>query len=354
MEADLTRLLGALSLEGEELDEVFVPDIAYDQVEERFQFSLVAKVLTKQHFHIQTLKDTLRNLWGGEDGVQVLGMGVNLFHVIIVEESRMMRVLQHELWLFEGYAILLKNADFGRAIGAHIREVIEVDKRSIEQEWGHYIRVKQHGDRNLRNEVVGNSEDFEPSMGNRGIRIRSYDRGVEDNNDDHQFKGTKPTSGGGLGDGETRLEHLYGDTHRRERPTSPPIVSCEEDNTGDDYQFTFATGVLHEVQGECLVVGIDTTNQLFPSKGVDITKLLQIGWRQPSPSGPRLLDEDCDVELSRHWQVLHSSSGEGYIVDPVGIAGGITLMWKDPSLVTVEREAEWWVEILVKDESKRP
>ncbi|GAA0184783.1 hypothetical protein LIER_32071 [Lithospermum erythrorhizon] len=96
MEADLIRVLGVLSLEGEELDEVFVLDTAYDRVEERFQFSLVAKVLTKQRFHIQTLKDTLRNLWGGEDGVQVLDMGVNLFHVIFVEESRMMRVLQHE------------------------------------------------------------------------------------------------------------------------------------------------------------------------------------------------------------------------------------------------------------------
>ncbi|GAA0184784.1 hypothetical protein LIER_32072 [Lithospermum erythrorhizon] len=204
-----------------------------------------------------------------------------------------------------------------------------------------FTRRQQHVDRNLRNEVVGNSQDFEPSMGNRGIRIRSYDRGVEDNNDDHQFRGTKPADGGGLGDGETRRgslqvgetrEHLYGDTHKKENQPQPLVVLRGEDSMGDDYKFTFATGVLHEeckwgdggkaslsgkrtkemslgeefsfdegyksqkltrthtknysggtkekedenannnllCPGECLVEGVDTTDQLLPSKGADM------------------------------------------------------------------------------------
>ncbi|GAA0182091.1 hypothetical protein LIER_42294 [Lithospermum erythrorhizon] len=81
-ESDLARVLGSLSLEGEELDELFVPDMAYDKVEERYQFSLVGRVLTKKKFHVQTFKDTVRNLWGVQEGVQVLDMGTNLFHFV--------------------------------------------------------------------------------------------------------------------------------------------------------------------------------------------------------------------------------------------------------------------------------
>ncbi|GAA0187351.1 hypothetical protein LIER_34639 [Lithospermum erythrorhizon] len=34
------------------------------------------------------------------------------------------------------------DVEFGRAIGAHIGDVVEVDRRCIDQERGHYIRVK--------------------------------------------------------------------------------------------------------------------------------------------------------------------------------------------------------------------
>ncbi|GAA0147881.1 hypothetical protein LIER_07476 [Lithospermum erythrorhizon] len=54
MDADLARVLGTLSLEGE----VFVPHVAYDRVKEKYQFSLVMKVLTRRRFHVQSLKDT--------------------------------------------------------------------------------------------------------------------------------------------------------------------------------------------------------------------------------------------------------------------------------------------------------
>ncbi|GAA0160034.1 hypothetical protein LIER_16681 [Lithospermum erythrorhizon] len=81
MEADLARVLGSLSLEGEELGELVVPDVAYDRVKEKYQFSLVVKVLD---------------------------MGVNLFHVIFVDDVQILMVLQGEPWLFEGHALLIR------------------------------------------------------------------------------------------------------------------------------------------------------------------------------------------------------------------------------------------------------
>ncbi|GAA0162515.1 hypothetical protein LIER_18592 [Lithospermum erythrorhizon] len=90
-ESDLARVLGSLMLEGEKLGEVVVPDIAYDRVEEKYQYSLVVKVLSKRRFHVQTLKDTIRGLWGGSEGVQVLDMGGSLFHVIFLDDVKMLR-----------------------------------------------------------------------------------------------------------------------------------------------------------------------------------------------------------------------------------------------------------------------
>ncbi|GAA0165635.1 hypothetical protein LIER_40026 [Lithospermum erythrorhizon] len=124
---------------------------------------LVGKVLTKKKFHVQTFKDTVRALWGGQEGMQVLDMGFKLFHFIFNDATEMARVLQGEPWLFDGYAILLGpwkvglqtdqytleclpcwvqvwnlplefvDAKMDRAVGAHIGTVIEVEERSIIQ-----------------------------------------------------------------------------------------------------------------------------------------------------------------------------------------------------------------------------
>ncbi|GAA0168168.1 hypothetical protein LIER_22942 [Lithospermum erythrorhizon] len=164
--------MGSMSLEGEELGEVIVQDYAYDRVEERFQFSVIGRVLTQKKFHVPTLKDTVRALWGGEEGVQILDMGSNLFHFVFNEGAQMVRVLQGEPWLFKGYAIIIKRwfpgmqvedvvldslpcwvqvwnlplgyvgAEFGQTTGAHIGEFMELDKCSIEEERGLYVRVR--------------------------------------------------------------------------------------------------------------------------------------------------------------------------------------------------------------------
>ncbi|GAA0168697.1 hypothetical protein LIER_23356 [Lithospermum erythrorhizon] len=88
MEADLSRVLGSLSLEGEELGEVIVPDVTFDLVGEKFQYSLVGRV----------------QIWN-------LPLG-------------------------------FVNKEMGLSIGAHIGTVLEVDTRGLEQERGCYVRVK--------------------------------------------------------------------------------------------------------------------------------------------------------------------------------------------------------------------
>ncbi|GAA0176902.1 hypothetical protein LIER_29628 [Lithospermum erythrorhizon] len=102
MEVDLARVLGSLALEGEELGDVFIPDIAYDRVEEKYQYCLVVKVLMKRRFHVPTFKNTIRALWGGHEGLQVLGMGTNIFHIIFVDDVQMNRVLLGEPSFLEG------------------------------------------------------------------------------------------------------------------------------------------------------------------------------------------------------------------------------------------------------------
>ncbi|GAA0164107.1 hypothetical protein LIER_19821 [Lithospermum erythrorhizon] len=89
-----------------------VPALAYERVEEKFQFSLIGKVLTTRRFNVRALKDSLK--------LEHLPSWVQIWN------------------LRPGYI----DAEFGRAIRAHIDEVIEVDKRSIEQERGRYLRVK--------------------------------------------------------------------------------------------------------------------------------------------------------------------------------------------------------------------
>ncbi|GAA0147805.1 hypothetical protein LIER_36585 [Lithospermum erythrorhizon] len=120
----------------------------------------------------QTLKDTIHGLWGGSEGVQILDMGVNLFHVIFLDDLHMARFLQGEPWLFDGHALLITcweaemrleeiefntlrcwvqiwnlplgyvDMEIGRAVGTHIGQVLEVDSRSNEQERGRYVRVR--------------------------------------------------------------------------------------------------------------------------------------------------------------------------------------------------------------------
>ncbi|GAA0141564.1 hypothetical protein LIER_02683 [Lithospermum erythrorhizon] len=108
MEVELARVLGSLALEGEELGEAFVPEVAYDRVEEKYQFSLIVRVLMKRRFHIQTFKDTICTLWGGQEGIQILDIGMTLFQVIFNDDVQMNRVLQGEPWLFEGFSLLIQ------------------------------------------------------------------------------------------------------------------------------------------------------------------------------------------------------------------------------------------------------
>ncbi|GAA0166073.1 hypothetical protein LIER_40111 [Lithospermum erythrorhizon] len=67
MEADVTRVLGSLTLEGEESDEVFVPPLAYERVEEKIQYSLVGKVFISKKFSVKLFKDSIKALWGGHE-----------------------------------------------------------------------------------------------------------------------------------------------------------------------------------------------------------------------------------------------------------------------------------------------
>ncbi|GAA0139840.1 hypothetical protein LIER_01309 [Lithospermum erythrorhizon] len=99
-------------------------------------------------------------------------MGFNLFHFIFNDETQMIRVLQGEPWLFEGYSILLGpwkvgmpvdqislttipywvqiwnlplgfvDVEMSRVVGAHVGTVLDVDKRNVEQGGGRYVRVK--------------------------------------------------------------------------------------------------------------------------------------------------------------------------------------------------------------------
>ncbi|GAA0176386.1 hypothetical protein LIER_29390 [Lithospermum erythrorhizon] len=172
MDGELSRVLGSLSLEAEEMDEVFVPVLEYERVEEKFQYSLIGKLLTTRKFSVRLFKNSLNALWRRQYQLQIIDMGGNLFHFIFNDGDQMIRVLLGEPWLFEGHTILLREweaekplemiqlttlpfwvqiwnlppayigAEFGRAIGAHIGEVLTVDKRSIEQQRGRFVRVK--------------------------------------------------------------------------------------------------------------------------------------------------------------------------------------------------------------------
>ncbi|GAA0168028.1 hypothetical protein LIER_40478 [Lithospermum erythrorhizon] len=62
-------------------------------IEEKYQFSLVGKVLTKKTIHGPTFKDTIRALWGGQEGMQVLDIGFNLFHYV----SRISNSIAHQV-----------------------------------------------------------------------------------------------------------------------------------------------------------------------------------------------------------------------------------------------------------------
>ncbi|GAA0165711.1 hypothetical protein LIER_21038 [Lithospermum erythrorhizon] len=145
MEADLSRVQGNLNLEGEEMDEVVIPVMAFEMVDERFQFSLVGKVLTSRRFNVRPLKSL----------------------------SRLSR----------------EDADIGIAIGAHIGEVLEVDKRSIEQERGtryddaarNMSRINKfdpwmfvHGERRLQNNRRGR---FVMTNNLRGMVVKPLDQG---------------------------------------------------------------------------------------------------------------------------------------------------------------------------------
>ncbi|GAA0143849.1 hypothetical protein LIER_04435 [Lithospermum erythrorhizon] len=126
MDGELSRVLGNLSLEGEQIDEVFVPILEYELIEEKCQYSLIGKLLTTRKLN--------------DKGYTM------------------------EPWFFEGHTILLREWEAEKPlemiqlttlpcwgqiwnlppgyIGVEISEVIEVDKRSIEQQRGRYVRVK--------------------------------------------------------------------------------------------------------------------------------------------------------------------------------------------------------------------
>lgn len=55
--------------------------------------SLVGKLLTKRGFSRATLKDTMRKVWGSPEGLQVVGVGDNLFHFRFSNEMDLQRVV---------------------------------------------------------------------------------------------------------------------------------------------------------------------------------------------------------------------------------------------------------------------
>ncbi|GAA0155212.1 hypothetical protein LIER_12989 [Lithospermum erythrorhizon] len=142
MEADLSRVLGTLSLERDELGEVFVPDITYDRVEEKYQFSLVGRVLTKRRFHVQTFKETMRALWGGHEGI------VGFICAMEGRDTGIPNCVEYSSMFGTNLASLLGffQAEIGHAVGAHIGTVLDVDTRSLERERGRYVMVKPYNE----------------------------------------------------------------------------------------------------------------------------------------------------------------------------------------------------------------
>ncbi|GAA0173668.1 hypothetical protein LIER_41569 [Lithospermum erythrorhizon] len=135
MDGELSRVLGDLSLEGEEMDQIFVPALAYERLEERFQFSLVGKLLTTCKFNMKMVlqgdpwlcegQRILVERWEAEKQIEAL-------------ELKSLPYWVH-IWNLPPRYV---DAEIGRVVGAHIGEVIEVDRRSIDQERGRFVCVK--------------------------------------------------------------------------------------------------------------------------------------------------------------------------------------------------------------------
>ncbi|GAA0155654.1 hypothetical protein LIER_38126 [Lithospermum erythrorhizon] len=133
-ESDLARVLGSLLLEGEELEEVYVPDLAYDKVEEKNQFGREGS--HQQEIPCSNIQgDHPKSLGGSSWGEPWLFEGYAIVLRRWEAEMQIDQVVFHSLpcwvqvWNFPlGYV----EEVIGQAIVAHIGDVMEVDKRSIE------------------------------------------------------------------------------------------------------------------------------------------------------------------------------------------------------------------------------
>lgn len=163
---------GKFSLTPEEEDDIIIDSTALARAAEACASSLVGKLLSKRSFSKAALKDTMRKVWGQNEGLKILEVGDNLFHFRFSREADMRRVLNGGPWCFDNMLLLLKkwevgmkadsvnfhDVDFwiqlwglpfecispeiGEMIGNRIGQVLEVRKMADGDEWGRYVRVR--------------------------------------------------------------------------------------------------------------------------------------------------------------------------------------------------------------------
>ncbi|GAA0166978.1 hypothetical protein LIER_40289 [Lithospermum erythrorhizon] len=204
------------------------------------------------------------------------------------------------------------DAAIGRAIGAHIGEVLEFDKRSIEQERGRYIRVKgrKHGTTNLEEDSVVRSnaqsstgKDLPIPETNARLALKELKMNSMPQSPRSQQTNNITSNGDRLGaDGienlwpmcfdkelgpknnalkGKELEIVFSsntsrDTTNEQKTTHPNTLEKHPDlmkgqKGNESYHFTFATGELHDIQvKQGGVRGITKRNSV--GKGVKVDR----------------------------------------------------------------------------------
>ena len=108
MADDVINNLENMKLTTEEEEVIAISDEGRKEEIESCSLNLIGKFLTCKPFNKRAVLNTLRRVWGLDEGVQMVEVGSNLFQFKFKTEFEMERIIKSGPWSFDNQVLMVK------------------------------------------------------------------------------------------------------------------------------------------------------------------------------------------------------------------------------------------------------
>lgn len=117
MADDVIDRLENITLTADEEVVIAISDDGCQEAIESCNSSLIGKFLTCKPYNKVAAKNTLRRSWGLDEGMQILEVRPNLFHIQFQSEFDMILILRGGSWSFDNQILMLQRWQKGMTLG---------------------------------------------------------------------------------------------------------------------------------------------------------------------------------------------------------------------------------------------